>query len=54
VALASAVAGSRIIPGQSETLVAFYVQLLYGAVFAANAALLLWVRKGFAREVAGR
>jgi hypothetical protein len=54
VALTSAVAGSRIIPGQSETLVAFYVQLLYGAVFAANAALLLWVRKGFAKEVAGR
>ncbi|MFA6110318.1 MAG: DUF4350 domain-containing protein [Candidatus Latescibacterota bacterium] len=53
-ALASALAGFWIIPGQDESVVAFYLQLLNGALFAVNAALLLWVRKGFAREAIAR
>ncbi len=52
VALASAVAGFYVIPG--DTVMSFYLQLAYAAVFAINAAMLMWVRQGFAREVAAR
>lgn len=47
-ALLSAVVGFWVIPGKSIQM--FYVQLLYAAVFAIDAAVLLWIRKTFDRQ----